>query len=286
MIPKQRRRLVVTTGAHIIYGYAYMHEEASLTAFVDSTDPEFMPMTNVRVRWLADRRLAGRFPFALVQRRKIIGIATEVSGGLSLLRGRGGRDLAPSDRQAAGGAPPVPRSVRLASSRLSQTPNPSAPIAGTANQTASSASASRTIPMRSARLDSISPEPRTSLTWRSWPARSVRLVPSAARFVVVRRPGSRRACSTWPWRTAAGRRSSRSGRTATRAASGRGSVNVAVVVSSSCSVAPPRRASCRPAGAWGRPGRSWREAVGGRRRVVERRSRSCRRSARSCRAGR
>ncbi len=88
MIPKQRRRLVVTTGAHIIYGYAYLHEEAALTAFVDSTDPEFMPMTNVRVRWLADRRLAGRFPFALVQRRKIIGVATEVTGGLSLLRGR------------------------------------------------------------------------------------------------------------------------------------------------------------------------------------------------------
>jgi hypothetical protein len=87
MIPKQRRRLVVTTGAHIIYGSAYMHEEASLTAFVDSTEPEFIPMTNVRVRWLADRRLAGRFPFALVQRRKIIGVATEVSGGLSLLRG-------------------------------------------------------------------------------------------------------------------------------------------------------------------------------------------------------
>ncbi len=87
-IPKQRRRLVLTTGAHIIYGYAYLHEQASLTAFVDSTDPEFMPMTNVRVRWLADRRLAGRFPFALIQRRKIIGVATEVSGGLSLLEGR------------------------------------------------------------------------------------------------------------------------------------------------------------------------------------------------------
>jgi len=88
LIPKQRRRLVLTTGAHIIYGYAYLHEQASLTAFVDSTDPEFMPMTNVRVRWLADRRLAGRFPFALIQRRKIIGVATEVSGGLSLLEGR------------------------------------------------------------------------------------------------------------------------------------------------------------------------------------------------------
>jgi hypothetical protein len=89
VIPKQRRRLVVTTDAHIIYGYAYMHEQASLTAFVDSTDPAFMPMTNVRVRWLADRRLAGRFPFALVHRRQIIGVATEVGTGLTLLTGRG-----------------------------------------------------------------------------------------------------------------------------------------------------------------------------------------------------
>jgi hypothetical protein len=90
MVPKQRRRLVVTTGAHIIYGYAYLHEDASLTAFVDSTDPPFMPMTNVRVRWLTDRRLAGRFPFALVHRRKIIGIATEPGSGSSLRDDWGG----------------------------------------------------------------------------------------------------------------------------------------------------------------------------------------------------
>jgi hypothetical protein len=101
VIPKQRRRLVVTTDAHIIYGYAYMHEQASLTAFVDSTDPAFMPMTNVRVRWLADRRLAGRFPFALVHRRQIIGIATEVGTGLTLLTGRGA-PTAPDDQAAAG----------------------------------------------------------------------------------------------------------------------------------------------------------------------------------------
>jgi hypothetical protein len=90
VIPKQRRRLVVTTGAHIIYGYAYLHEDASLTAFVDSTDPPFMPMTNVRVRWLTDRRLAGRFPFALVHRKKIIGVATEPGSGSSLREEWGG----------------------------------------------------------------------------------------------------------------------------------------------------------------------------------------------------
>jgi hypothetical protein len=77
LIEKQTRRLVVITPAHIISGETYLHEDASLTAFVDSTDPHFMPMTNVRVRWLADRRLVGRYPFALLQRSHIIGIATE-----------------------------------------------------------------------------------------------------------------------------------------------------------------------------------------------------------------
>ncbi|HEX7472332.1 MAG TPA: hypothetical protein VF323_04565 [Candidatus Limnocylindrales bacterium] len=88
-IAKARRRLVVTTEAHIVYGYAYLHEQASLTAFVDATDPPFIPMTNVRVRWLADRRLAGRFPFALIQRSHVVAVATEISGGLTLLSGRG-----------------------------------------------------------------------------------------------------------------------------------------------------------------------------------------------------
>jgi hypothetical protein len=82
---RQRRRLVVTTAAHIIYGFAYMHEQASLTAFVDATEPSFIPLENVRVRWLADRRLAGRFPFALVQRSHIVAVATDISGGFGLV---------------------------------------------------------------------------------------------------------------------------------------------------------------------------------------------------------
>ena len=78
LVPKARRRLVLMTTAHLIYGYAYLHSEASLTAFVDATDPPFLPMTNVRLRWLADRRLAGRYPFALVHRNHIISVATDV----------------------------------------------------------------------------------------------------------------------------------------------------------------------------------------------------------------
>ena len=88
VITKQMRRLVVMTRAHIIYGYVYIHEAASLMHFVDSTDPRFIPMSNVRVRWLADRRLAGRYPFALVQRAQILGVATEGTGAPKAARAR------------------------------------------------------------------------------------------------------------------------------------------------------------------------------------------------------
>jgi hypothetical protein len=79
-MPKQQHRLVVMTAAHEIYGYAHLYELGSVTAFVDAAYPRFVPMTNVHVRWLADRRLAGRFDFALLQRSHIIGVATVMAG--------------------------------------------------------------------------------------------------------------------------------------------------------------------------------------------------------------
>ena len=79
IIPKERRRLVVMTEAHIIYGSVFLHAEGSMSAFIDASDPHWIPMADVRVRWLTDRRLAGRFPFALLQRTKIVGIAADLS---------------------------------------------------------------------------------------------------------------------------------------------------------------------------------------------------------------
>ncbi len=76
LIVKKPRRAIVMTGTHIIYGSVYLHEEAALADFVDATDPRFMPMTDVRLRWLSDRRQAGRFPFALVNRSQIRAMAS------------------------------------------------------------------------------------------------------------------------------------------------------------------------------------------------------------------
>src|SRR4029078_6698814 len=82
-VEKTTERLVVITRTLMIDGDAFIHREGKILAFVDATDPKFIPMANVRVRWLSDRRLAARFPFALVQRTQILGVATE---GIRLAR--------------------------------------------------------------------------------------------------------------------------------------------------------------------------------------------------------
>ena len=77
VIEKNRQRLVVMTRSHIVDGDVFIHGDGSIMAFVDASDPKFIPMNDVRVRWVADRKLAARYPFALLQRSQILGVATE-----------------------------------------------------------------------------------------------------------------------------------------------------------------------------------------------------------------
>jgi len=76
-VEKTARRLVVITRTLMIDGDVYIHGGGEIMAFIDASDPKFIPMSNVRVRWLADRRLAARFAFALLQRSQIVGVATQ-----------------------------------------------------------------------------------------------------------------------------------------------------------------------------------------------------------------
>jgi hypothetical protein len=76
-IEKVKQRLVVLTRSHIIDGDVFMQQDGSVMSFVDATDPKFIPMSDVRVRWVSDRKLAARYPFALLQRSQILGVATE-----------------------------------------------------------------------------------------------------------------------------------------------------------------------------------------------------------------
>lgn len=76
-IEKRKHRLVLLTRSHIIDGDVFIQMDGSVMTFVDATDPKFIPMSDVQVRWVSDGKLAARYPFALVQRAQILGVGTE-----------------------------------------------------------------------------------------------------------------------------------------------------------------------------------------------------------------
>jgi hypothetical protein len=74
-IEKQARRHIVFTPGHVISGLIHMYSEMSLSGFVDSTDPRFIPMTHVSARSLADRRVVSHFDLLLVNRTQMTAVA-------------------------------------------------------------------------------------------------------------------------------------------------------------------------------------------------------------------
>lgn len=71
-VPKRRDALIIVTPGHTITGEIYIPQDAMLSVFIESSDPRFLPMTDVRTRSLADRRVISRYPFALLNRRHIV----------------------------------------------------------------------------------------------------------------------------------------------------------------------------------------------------------------------
>ena len=80
-VEKVGTTLIVVTPGHTLTGEVYITREAQLAVFVESTDPQFVPMTDVRTRSLADRRVISRYPFALLNRRHIVA-TTELQPGM------------------------------------------------------------------------------------------------------------------------------------------------------------------------------------------------------------
>jgi hypothetical protein len=75
LIDKVPRQYVVFTPGHSISGNIHVHQGMSLSSFVDSTDPRFIPMTAVVARSLADRRVVSRFELLLMNRTQMTAIA-------------------------------------------------------------------------------------------------------------------------------------------------------------------------------------------------------------------
>jgi hypothetical protein len=65
------RRFVIFTPGHTLTGTIHLYGETELAQFVDSTDPRFVPMSDVRARSLADRRVISHFSVVLVNRTQM-----------------------------------------------------------------------------------------------------------------------------------------------------------------------------------------------------------------------
>jgi hypothetical protein len=74
-IVKETRRYIVFTPGHVISGLVHVYTEMSLSGFVDSSDPRFIPMTHVSARSLADRRVVSHFDLLLVNRTQMTAVA-------------------------------------------------------------------------------------------------------------------------------------------------------------------------------------------------------------------
>ena len=87
LIEKRLHPMIAVTPGHTLTGEVYLAPDATLAAFIESNYPRFIPMTEVRTRSLADRRVISRYPFALLNRGHIVA-ATALQPGM--IRGRGG----------------------------------------------------------------------------------------------------------------------------------------------------------------------------------------------------
>jgi hypothetical protein len=74
--------LIVVTPGHTLTGEVYITPEADLSVFLESSEPTWIPMTDLRTRSLADRRVISRYPFALLNRRHIVA-ATALQAGMA-----------------------------------------------------------------------------------------------------------------------------------------------------------------------------------------------------------
>ena len=79
-IMKDKHALIVVTPGHTLTGDVYITSGAELAGFIESNDPPFLPMTDVRTRSLADRRVIARYVFALLNRRHIVAATLMLPG--------------------------------------------------------------------------------------------------------------------------------------------------------------------------------------------------------------
>lgn len=88
---RKAREFVLFTPGHTVTGKVHVFGQTDLAGFVDSTDPRFVPVTDVTTRSLADSRIVSRYDFLLINRTQMIAAAEVVHQDAVLETGRGDR---------------------------------------------------------------------------------------------------------------------------------------------------------------------------------------------------
>jgi hypothetical protein len=74
-VAKVPRRIMAMTVGHVVEGTVSLYPGAELEAYLEASDPPFLSLRDVRIRWLADRRLKAGYEFALLNRAQVIAVS-------------------------------------------------------------------------------------------------------------------------------------------------------------------------------------------------------------------
>jgi hypothetical protein len=80
VVQKQRLRVTITTPGYSLDGDIHIHAHGSMGQFLETPEPQFLPVTDLTVSWLSDPGVTSRYVFALINRDQIISVADESAG--------------------------------------------------------------------------------------------------------------------------------------------------------------------------------------------------------------
>jgi len=72
MVEKREHRMLAVTDAHIITATFFIYAGAEPTPYLRAAEPRWIPVTNVRVRSLVDRRIKFGAGFAVLHRKPLV----------------------------------------------------------------------------------------------------------------------------------------------------------------------------------------------------------------------
>lgn len=79
VVQKKKRTVSIITPGYDLTANIYVVAYGSISQFLESPDPHFLPVTDLTVRGLTDSTMIGRFPFALVNREQLVTVLDETN---------------------------------------------------------------------------------------------------------------------------------------------------------------------------------------------------------------